>query len=254
MKIPKLKLGLWFFIFLAGGWGLSVFATNNTKDELKTAHTTDSLQLKLPIREYLSEEFEPQMATLNKSHGNNKILPPGYELQALLALSHFPQLKDIKIEFIVKDVGIPISSRPRWTSLLRSAKKRTYIVVIDTDRKGNFERLLLKTQPFNAQVGIIGHELAHTIYYLDRSFFAVTKDALCQLSKCRNEFERATDRRLIDYGLGWQRYDHAKFLHGLDDSIRATNEPPPTSTGPYMTPAELLHLLKKDNRYLTTQY
>ena len=96
--------------------------------------------------------------------------------------------------------------------MLRSAENRTYLIIIDNELEGPREALLLKNQPFNAQIGIIGHELAHTAYYLNRSFLGIAGNALCQLTDCRITFERATDRRLIDYGLGWQRFDHAAFV------------------------------------------
>ncbi|GIT20894.1 MAG: hypothetical protein CM1200mP40_05760 [Gammaproteobacteria bacterium] len=88
------------------------------------------------VREYEEIAEQQRYDQLLLEFGNNKELPPGYELQALLALSHYPELKDIKIRFIVDDVGIPLSSRPLWTSLLRSAKNRTYIVVIDNHLDG----------------------------------------------------------------------------------------------------------------------
>jgi len=121
-------------------------------------------------------------------YGNKKQLPAGYELQALLALSHYPELRDIEIRFVVDDVSLPLSSRPYWASMFNSAKNREYLVIIDDTLDGPRDALLLKNQPFNAQVGIIGYELAHAVYYLNRSFFGIIGDALCQLSKCRINF------------------------------------------------------------------
>ena len=201
------------------------------------------------VREYEETIEQQRYGELLAEFGNNKELPPGYELQALLALSHYPVLKDIKIQFIVDNVDIPLSSRPLWTSLLRSAKNRTYIVVIDTHLDGPRDVLLLKNQPFNAQVGIIGHELSHTVYYLDRSFFGIAADGLCQLSDCRINFERNTDRRLIRYGLGWQRDDHALFVRS-----RFANSPQAAANtegggGAYMSPAELLQIIENTEMY-----
>ncbi|MDG2420537.1 MAG: hypothetical protein P8N40_02420, partial [Gammaproteobacteria bacterium] len=91
--------------------------------------------------------------------------------------------------------------------------------------------------------------LAHTVYYLDRSFFGILADAFCQLSNCRIDFERNTDTRLIKYGLGWQRYDHAMFVR------RRPNRDPSAETategggGAYMTPTELLLLMNKSEAY-----
>jgi len=200
-------------------------------------------------REYIESDWRPRYAELLEGYGKHKELPAGFELQALLALRHYPELKDIKIRFIVDDVSIPLSSRPLWTTLLNSAKRRTYLVVIDTDRESGRQALLVKNQPFNAQVGIIGHELAHTVYYLERSFFGIISDAICQLSDCRIEFERDTDTRLIEYGLGWQRYDHALFVRrefaGSDGAALTAQG----GGGAYRSPAELLELMQANSFY-----
>ena len=53
---------------------------------------------------------------------------------------------------------------------------------MDTNSEGPRAALLLKNQPFNAYIGIIDHELARTVHYLDQSFFGIVGDALCQLN------------------------------------------------------------------------
>ncbi|MEQ8314550.1 MAG: hypothetical protein RL839_14880 [Gammaproteobacteria bacterium] len=201
-------------------------------------------------REYREVEERLRYEELLAAYGNNKELPPGFELQALLALSHYPALRDVRIRFVVDDVDIPLSSRPHWASMLRSAKNRTYLVVIDSQRESGRQALILANQPFNAQVGIIGHELAHTVYYLNRSFFGIVGDALCQLGDCRVAFERATDKRLVEYGLGWQRFDHAMYvrgqLSGANPDLIMNSQ---GGGGAYMSPAELLSLIENNEHY-----
>lgn len=201
------------------------------------------------VRKYDEVRAQSRYDELLAKYGDNKELPAGFELQTLLALSHYPKLKPINIRFVVDDVGIPLSSRPLWSTLLRSARNRTYLVVIDNYLEGPRSVLLLKNQPFNAQIGIIGHELAHTIYYLDRSFFQIVADALCQLSDCRINFERNTDRRLIQHGLGWQRYDHAQFVRRRFTTLNQTVINSQNDGGAYMSPAELLKIIEKNENY-----
>lgn len=201
------------------------------------------------IREYREQEQRANYDSLLAEFGNYKNLPEGFELQALLALQHYPELRETKINFIVDDVSIPLSSRPHWSSMLRAAKNRTYQVIIDSSLEGSREALLLKNQPFNAQVGIIGHELAHTVYYLDRSFFGIVGNALCQFTDCRIRFERATDRRLIDYGLGWQRLDHATFVRSRISQDRASAFTAEGGGGAYMSPAEILQIMEGHEAY-----
>jgi len=230
-------------ILLATAW---TFGLSDSAPEATEA--TGALPTRV-VREYVEEQQQSRYRQLLKEFGHNKVLPTGFELQTLLALSHFPELKNTHIRFVVADVNIPLSSRPHWASMHRSARNRTYLVVIDSQRDGDRKELLLRHQPFNAQTGIIGHELAHTVYYLDRSFFGILSDALCQLNDCRIEFERATDRRTVDYGLGWQRYDHSVFLRtnfGIDLE---------TSLGPdsaYLGPQELLRLIETHPAYRDT--
>lgn len=201
------------------------------------------------VREYFEATERLRMSALLEQFGGNKELPPGYELQTLLALSHYPQLRDIKIRFIVDDVSIPLSSRPHWATVVRSANQRTYLVVIDNSLDGPRSALLLQNQPFNAQIGIIGHELAHTVYYLERSAFGILGDALCQLTSCRIEFERDTDKRLIEYGLGWQRYDHAVFLRSRFAGDNAPASELEGGGGAYMGPRALLSLMENHAAY-----
>jgi len=215
---------------------------------IQGAERTSPLPVKV-VREYREQDQRQRYQELLAEFGQNKELPAGYELQTLLALSHYPELKETRIRFVVDDVDIPLSSRPHWATMLRSAGKRTYLVVIDSQREGGREELLLKKQPFNAQAGIIGHELAHTVYYLDRSFFGILNDAVCQLSDCRINFERRTDQRTVAYGLGWQRYDHSVFLRssfGRDPFA----EPNPGSA--YLAPLELLSLMEANPAYQAT--
>ncbi len=218
---------------------------------LAAARTAAATERKV-VREYVRSEEEQRLAELQATFGQHKTLPPGYELQALLALSHFPELRDVRIRFVVNDVDIPLSSRPWWASMLRSAKQRTYLVVIDTERSGDRQALLLGNQPFNAQIGILGHELAHTVYYLERSFFGIVADALCQLSDCRLQFERDTDRRLLDYGLGWQRYDHALYVRAQLTGDSETALDSEGGGGAYMSPAELQRLIDEHPAYQST--
>jgi hypothetical protein len=220
----------------------SLFSTDATFQNAAQAPENPHVQTA-----YVEAVEAKRFELLLEEFGRHKDLPEGHELQALLALSHYPELKEVKIRFIQDDVNIPISSRPLWSTLWRSATKRTYLVVIDTEREGSREALLVKNQPFNAQVGIIGHELAHTVYYLDRSFFGIAGDGICQLSDCRINFEQATDRRLIDYGLGWQRLEHSAFLRG---GFQAEGNPfDDSGDGPYVGPTRLMEIIEEHPAY-----
>ena len=202
-----------------------------------------------PVRIYEIETEYERYPELLEMYGRNKKLPEGFELQSLLALSYYPELVDIHIEFVVDDVNIPISSRPRPISTFRSRMNRRYIVVIDNASPESRAPLILENQPFNAQIGILGHELAHTADYIERGFFGIIGAALCQLSgNCRRNFERDTDLRTIEHGLGWQRYDHSLFVRTEFARIRELplNE---AGGGTYMGPSEIEEIMRETGLY-----
>ena len=161
-----------------------------------------------PLRRYQKQEWESQLQTLRKLYGTNKEIPKEYELAALLALSHYPQLRHTRVKFIVDDVRIPIASRPAIGTMFRAKKNWVYHVVISNSKSWGSSPALLQNMTFNAQIGALGHELGHTVYYQKRSLWQMIGAGVCFISKpFRIKFERETDLRAIDYGLGWQLYD-----------------------------------------------
>lgn len=144
--------------------------------------------------------------SFKEAYGKNKTLPPGFETQALIALSFYPELKETSISFRVEKAFIPLASRPTiWSLLVASPKKRRYQIIISTRTIDKLNPILLKELPFNAQIGVLGHELAHTAYYIHRSRWAMLGMAIAYLSPSfRNRFEFENDQRCIDHGLGYQ--------------------------------------------------
>ncbi len=158
---------------------------------------------------------------MTKEFGQNKILPKGFEIATLVALSHYPELKEVKIRFVLKETFIPLVSRPNITSMFKRKKNWEYLVIISDHSNDDMETILLKNLSFNAQVGIIGHELGHTAYYLDKKIGDMIGVGFNYINKkYRANFEKDTDKRAIDHGLGWQLYDYAIFSRSLPDMTR----------------------------------
>lgn len=150
--------------------------------------------------------------SLKALYSRNKELPKGYELQTLLALSHYPELKDVSIRFIQEEAWMPLTSRPEPMSLFGKKESRRYTIIISTKSLEEFEPVLLQNVPFNAQVGIIGHELAHTVSYLDKSLWELIIIGINYVfPDFRARFEKNTDRRTIAHGLGWQLLHYTEY-------------------------------------------
>jgi len=120
-----------------------------------------------PARMYSG--YESRLETLRAIYGKNKTIPASYELAALIALSHYPELKEVEIDFVVENKRAPIASWPAIGSLLGRKKNRRYRVFISEDPKWGSSPALLKNMSFNAQIGALGHELAHTVHFEKKS-------------------------------------------------------------------------------------
>jgi hypothetical protein len=173
-------------------------------------------------------------------YGKNKLLPAGYEHQALIALSHYPELIGVPVEFQLLETITPLESRPTVLStLFRRANQRHYLVLISTKSVDWLDEILLDKMPFDAQVGVLSHELAHTVNFVDRSFPRMVRVALGNLSDSYlNQFEYDTDQRTIDHGLGCELLQWSTYVY---DKI-----PGEYKNGPerYMRPETILKKLE----------
>ena len=169
----------------------------------------------LAVKTYDPERAGGKLAFLMKAYGHHKTLAKGYELQCLLALSHYPELKEIPIRFLIQPARLQLSARPDPWTLLLPWENRTYQVIISNDTGRENDPILFPKVPFNDQVGILGHELGHILYYLDKKatfFVGLGFDYTFRFAEFAPGFERATDRRAIGHGLGYQLYDFAFFV------------------------------------------
>jgi hypothetical protein len=148
-------------------------------------------------------------------YGSNKQLAPGYELQCLLALSAYPELKEAHIDFILQEGGAPMESTFDYLSLLGKEKSRSYKILLNDSEESSFlEPILLRNLPFDAQTGILVHELGHTVYYRELNLFQIISWALNYglRPSYRATHERSTDELTIYQGMGWQILQYAEFV------------------------------------------
>lgn len=146
--------------------------------------------------------------------GDNKGLPKGFEIAAAIAYSAFPQLKDVKIDMVLTQGGAPMESTVDIWSLFGQRKNRHYLVLLNDAQDSYFDPILLRSLPFDAQVGILAHELGHIVYYHELNIFALGKWGLMYLrdDEFRAAHERSTDLMPLYYGLGSQIYQYAYFV------------------------------------------
>ncbi len=152
--------------------------------------------------------------SLKKVVGVNKGLPMGFETAALLAYSAYPQLKDVAIDMRLIPSGAPMESNFDLKTLLGKKKNRKYIIYLNNADNTPFDEILLRSLPFDSQVGILAHELGHTAYYHKLTTLQIAKWGILYLidEDFRAKHERSTDLMPVYHGLGSQIYQYAWYV------------------------------------------
>ena len=134
---------------------------------------------------------------------NNKEVPEEITYQVALALLHYPELQNVPIIFRFAGQTPPLTSRPKLLHAFKKAGNRTYIVTISNKTKDSIAPILFKNLDTKAQIGVLGHELAHIADYEIMTSLELLALPLKLLStRYVNRFELATDQSCIDHGLG----------------------------------------------------
>jgi hypothetical protein len=179
--------------------------------------------------------------SLKKIYGIKKQLLRQYELQTLVALSYYPELVNEHIRFKYAHVNSIAQTTVTIGSIFKKINKQ-YIIIINDDKEK--KGLLLSDAPFDAQVAVLGHELAHVNDFKDRGFFDMIWWGLSYLVvKQRTKIEKRTDMSTIRHGLGWPLYYWSDFV--LNHS-RANARYKKVRETKYMLPHEIIDYINKN--------
>lgn len=169
----------------------------------------------------------------------NILYPKEIENALMIALSFYPELKNEKINIIYAPISTTMNCRPIIGSLFKANRK--YQMQINNQE--NFEGILMQDVPFNAQVGILGHELSHIVDYKAGGILRILKRGLDYLlQKTKNKFEHQIDLLTIQKGLGWQVMDFADFA--MNRSEKATDKYKKFKKEIYMSPIQMKELFE----------
>lgn len=186
-------------------------------------------------------------------------MPAEFEKQILTALSYFPELKNTKITFILeKGSSGVIETRPEWFSVFKNSRRRAYLVFIGDSSQRFTPQFMFRNSPVNGQVGIIGHELAHILYFSQKNTFGLLGTGIAHVStKYMDNFENKTDSMCIERGLGFQLIDWNIYLrkafgvadpeNGLDPFF------PDTTRERYMPPVRIRQVMSRSKVYSSFQ-
>jgi hypothetical protein len=180
--------------------------------------------------------------SLRALYGIKKQLLKQYELQTLIALSYYPELLNEHIRFEYSALNSTAQTTVTFGSIFKKIDKQYLVFINDDIMKTG---MLLSDAPFDAQVAVLGHELAHVTDFKTRGFFDMVWWGLSYLVvKQRTRIEIRTDKATIRHGLGWPLYYWADFVLNHSKANKRYKRIKQTK---YMLPDEILEYIKKLN-------
>ncbi len=163
-----------------------------------------------PVKKFDSLSYNSKLYV---DYATNKKIPESIRPQVLTALSFYPELKEAKIIFRFKKRKTPLTSRPRIFSVFKEKKKRTYVITISSETKRHLAPILFSKLPYNAQVGVLGHEIGHVVEYNEKSSLQIIGLSFKLFNSAFvDSFEFKTDKRTVEHGLGYQLLDWSIFV------------------------------------------
>ena len=194
-----------------------------------------------------------EIAMLKSTYGQNKTFIEDYEKQILITLSYFPELKDVTIIFRKKNRKTPLATRPTFLSMFRQAKKRTYVITISNKSTDYLNAIIFKNLTYNAQIGVLSHELAHISEYLNKGFGKMLVIAKNELfcPKAVDKLEYSTDLSSINHGLGYQLLE---WSTGVRANLKRANwlgaaNLSDKKSERYMNPSTIAEIISKHSLY-----
>src|SRR5690554_6292557 len=149
----------------------------------------------------------PELVSNLEKFGVNKDIPDEIREVTLRALSHYPELLDVKIDFQFQNKirGSVMQAQPKIGSLLFNNKdNRSYRIKISRHLELLDERVPIEELPHEVLLGWIGHELGHIKDYLERSMANMVSFGIRYVLSDRfvTQAEIAADSYSVANGLG----------------------------------------------------
>ncbi|MGY0392703.1 hypothetical protein ACW5R3_09140 [Bizionia sp. KMM 8389] len=142
--------------------------------------------------------------SVNQAYSQIKF-PKSIEKEVQTALSFYPNLQDVSIEVSFKKniKKSTMQAQPKFSSLFRLRKNRSYVIFISEKFKISDQSFLTKDIPSDILIGWIGHELGHIMDYQNRSNLNLIWFGIRYLLSDNHiiEAERAADTYAVSQGM-----------------------------------------------------
>lgn len=183
--------------------------------------------------------------TLTFNMSSQHIIPDSIHTEVKKALSFYPQLDSIAIEFKFKKniKKSTMQARPKFGSFFNSKKNRSYVILISETFKISDKEFRTRDMPSDIFIGWIGHELGHIMDYQDRSKlnliwfgikYILSENHIVEAERSADGF--AVSHGMEDYILKTKDFilNHAQITTSYKDRIRKY----------YLSPEEIMELVE----------
>ncbi|WP_397447264.1 hypothetical protein [Polaribacter sp. R77954] len=177
------------------------------------------------------------------------IIPKHIRDRVVFALAHYPELKDVYIEFKLKKniKKSTMQARPTFDSFFKSKKNRKFLILISEEFKISNKKFSTLDIPDDIFIGWIGHELGHIMDYQDRNRWNLIWFGIKYLFSENHivEAERAADRfavnhKMENYILKTKNFilNHAEISKVYKDRMKRY----------YLSPEEIMFLVEERDK------
>lgn len=136
----------------------------------------------------------------------NKIIPESILNEAKIALSYYPELKEVEIEFKFKeDIKKSfMQAQPRKSNLFKGKNDRSYNIYMSTRFLIEKEEFSMADVPSDVLIGWLGHELGHIMDYRDKTAMGLVIFGIRYITSDNyiKKAERAADTYAVNSGMG----------------------------------------------------
>lgn len=146
------------------------------------------------------------MSPETEIYHENKIIPKQISKEAKIALSYYPELEKVSIEFRFKeDIKKSfMQAQPKFSNLFHGKNNRGYYVFISSKVNIEGKDFSVKDIPPDVLIGWLGHELGHIVDYRNRSAFGLMIFGMRYVTSENYimEAERVADTYAVERGMG----------------------------------------------------
>ncbi len=192
-----------------------------------------------PVQEYTLEDLAKNKSQWEQQFGKHKICDASVTDQFFAALHHYPEIHHGR--FFVKRVKTDYahSSRPIWYTLLLPFLTRKYLIAISNQLPPEREPTKFDNLSLNAQIGVLGHELSHSLDYFYKSNTEIMLTGIAySFASFKKRLEVETDQSTVDHHLGFQLLSWSKEVNAI------------IKDGGYLSPEKIEALMRKNPAYL----